>query len=113
MLPVFHADNFKTWTPPFRIRSSSMCSHLHPPSNKSPAIKFRQSPLPQALPLPKHQLPARPPAEVCIHASAVTPSGTSWDPQSPSRESFRLHSAMMPARTPAISSDPQHAERLE
>ncbi|KAH3451361.1 hypothetical protein KXV78_000353, partial [Aspergillus fumigatus] len=71
------------------------------------------SPLPQALPLPKHQLPARPPAEVCIHASAVTPSGTSRDPQSPSRESFRLHSATTPARTPAISSDPQHAERLE
>lgn len=113
MLPVFHADNFKTWTPPFRIRSSSMRSRLHPPSNKSPAIKFRQSPLPQALPLPKHQLPARPPAEVCIHASAVTPSGTSRDPQSPSRESFRLHSATTPARTPAISSDPQHAERLE
>ncbi|KAH3574797.1 hypothetical protein KXV95_007223, partial [Aspergillus fumigatus] len=102
-----------TWTPPFRIRSSSMRSRLHPPSNKSPAIKFRQSPLPQALPLPKHQLPARPPAEVCIHASAVTPSGTSRDPQSPSRESFRLHSATTPARTPAISSDPQHAERLE
>lgn len=113
MLPVFHADNFKTWTPPFRTRSSSKRSRLHPPSNESPAIKFRQSPLPQASPLPKHQLPARPPAEVCIHASAVAPSGTSRALQSPSRESFRLHSATTPARTPAPSSDPQHAERLE
>ncbi|KAF7172422.1 hypothetical protein CNMCM6106_006642 [Aspergillus hiratsukae] len=109
MLPLFHADNFKTWTPPFRTRSSSKRSRLHPPSNESPAVKLPQSPLPQALPLPKHQLPARPPAEVCVHASAVTPSGTFRGPQSPSQKSSRLHSAT----TPATSSDTQHAERLE
>jgi hypothetical protein len=113
MLPVFHADSFKTWTPPFRTRSSSKRSRLHPPSNESPAIKFRQSPLPQALPLPKHQLPARPPAEVCIHASAVAPSGTFRAPQCPSQKSFRLHAATAPVRTPVTSSDTQHAERLE
>ncbi|KAF7136849.1 hypothetical protein CNMCM5793_006419 [Aspergillus hiratsukae] len=113
MLPVFHADNFKTWTPPFRTRSSSKHSRLHPPSNESPAIKFPQSPLPQALPLPKHQLPARPPAEVCIHASAAAPSGTFRAPQSPSPKSSRLHSATTPATTPATSFDTQHAERLE
>ncbi|KAH1859609.1 hypothetical protein KXX55_003092 [Aspergillus fumigatus] len=113
MLPVFHADKFKTWTPPFRTRSSSKRSRLHPPSNESPAIKFHQSPLPQALPLPKHQLPARPPAEFCNHASAVAPSGIFWGPQSPFQESFRPHSATTPAPTPATSSDPQHAERLE
>ncbi|KAB8067216.1 hypothetical protein BDV29DRAFT_163619 [Aspergillus leporis] len=113
MLPVFHADNFKTWTPPFRTRFSSKRSHLHPPSNESPAIKSRQSPLPQALPLPKHQLPARPPAEVCIHASALTPSGTFRGPHSPSQKSSRLHSATTPATTPATTSDTQHAERLE
>ncbi|PKX89123.1 SANT/Myb-like DNA-binding domain-containing protein [Aspergillus novofumigatus IBT 16806] len=91
MLPVFHADNLKTWKPPFRTRSSSKRSRLHPSSNDSPAIKFPQSPLPQALPLPNHQLPARPPAE------------------SPSQKPSRLHSAT----TPATSSDMQHAERLE
>ncbi|GFF61013.1 hypothetical protein IFM51744_10557 [Aspergillus udagawae] len=113
MLPVFHADNFKTWTPPFRTRSSSKRSCLHLPSNESPAIKFPHSPVPRALPLTKHQLPARPPAEVCVPASAVTPSGTLRTPQSPSHKSPRLHSATTPATAPATSSDTQHAERLE
>jgi hypothetical protein len=109
MLHVFRTDNFKTCTPPFRTRSPSKHSRLHPPSNEFPAIKLFQSPLPKALPLPKHQLPVRPPAEVCVHASAVTPSGTFRCPQSPPQKSSRLHSAT----TPAISSDTQHAERLE
>ncbi|RHZ50302.1 uncharacterized protein CDV56_103720 [Aspergillus thermomutatus] len=110
MLPVFHADNFKAWTPPFRTRPPSKHSRLHPPSNESPAIKLHHSPLPKALPLPKHQLPVRPPAEVCVHASAVTPSGTFRGPQSPPQKPSRLHSAKT---TPATSSDTQHAERLE
>ncbi|KAH1588217.1 hypothetical protein KXX44_009845 [Aspergillus fumigatus] len=109
MLPVFHSDNFKTWTPPFRTRLPSKHSRLHPPSNESPAIKLHQLPLPKALPLPKHQPPVRPPAEVCIHASAVTPSGTSRGPKSPPQKSSRLHSAT----TPATPSDTQHAEWLE
>jgi hypothetical protein len=113
MLPVFHADNFKTWNPPFRTRSSSKRSRLHPPSNDSPAIKFPQSPLPQALPLPKHQLPARPPAKVCVHATAVTPSGTFQGPQSPSQEPSRLHSATTPTTKPATPSDTQQEELLE
>ncbi|GFF96368.1 hypothetical protein IFM53868_08504 [Aspergillus udagawae] len=107
MLPVFHADNFKIWNPPFRTRSSSKRSHLHPPSNDSPAIKFPQSPLPQALPLPKHQLLARPPAKVCIHVTAVTPSNTFQGPQSLSQEPSRLHSATTPTTKPATPSNTQ------
>ncbi|KAL4981850.1 hypothetical protein BDW68DRAFT_183107 [Aspergillus falconensis] len=113
MLPVSHADNFKTWTPPSRTRSSSKRSRPHPPFHESPAIRFPQSPLPQVLPLPKHQLPARRPAEVCVHASAVTPSATSQGPQSPSKKSSRLRSATTPATTPTTSSDLPYVERLE
>ncbi|KAF9889997.1 hypothetical protein FE257_006677 [Aspergillus nanangensis] len=94
MLPVFHADNFKSWTPPSRTRCPSSkppWPHEHAPPTKPSSTKFLQPFLPQALPLPKHQLPARPPAEVCVHASAVIPSVTSEGPQSKSQKPSRLH----------------------
>ncbi|OJJ52173.1 hypothetical protein ASPSYDRAFT_165028 [Aspergillus sydowii CBS 593.65] len=110
MLPAFQINNFKTWTPPSRNSCpSSNHSHLHPPSKKSPAPQLHQAPAPSALPLPKHQLPARPPAEVCVHASAVTPIVTSRGCQSPSQRSSRLHSNT----TPNTSLDTQHAGRQE
>jgi hypothetical protein len=97
MLPVFHADNFKTWTPPFRTGSSSRHSRLQPPSNGSPAINPPQPPLPQTLPLPKHQLPASPPAEVCTCASAMTQSSTFRAPQCPFQKSL---GCTLPQRPP-------------
>lgn len=91
MLPVFHADNFKTWIPPSHTRCpSSRPSHLHDhaPPIKPSSIKLPQPSLPQALPLPKHQLPARPPAEVCVHESSVN---ISRGAQPTSQKSPRLH----------------------
>lgn len=110
MLPAFQINNFKTWTPPSRNSCpSSNRSRLHPPSKKPPAPQLHQAPIPPALPLPKHQLPARPPVEVCVHASAVTPIATSRGSQSPSQKSSRLHSNT----TPNTSPDTQHAGRQE
>ncbi|GLA58859.1 hypothetical protein AtubIFM54640_009587 [Aspergillus tubingensis] len=60
----------------------------HSPCNKSSAIKLCDEPRPRILPLPKHPLPARPPADACVNTSAkgapYTFSGSQLSPpQSP------------------------------
>ncbi|KAF9883543.1 hypothetical protein FE257_003376 [Aspergillus nanangensis] len=96
MPPVFHVDGFRRWTPPSRQKSSpSQPARLHPPSNRFPAIKHPQAPLSQESPVPKHQLPARPPAAVCVNANPVELTDTSRDPQSPSQKSSGLASDTM------------------
>ncbi|KAL4923024.1 SANT/Myb-like DNA-binding domain-containing protein [Aspergillus undulatus] len=63
MLPIFHMNNFKPWAPPHRRpfmqhKSSNPCS---PRTQNAPG---------STLPPPKHHLPARPPAEVCVSTNA-------------------------------------------
>ncbi|EYE98086.1 uncharacterized protein EURHEDRAFT_269468 [Aspergillus ruber CBS 135680] len=72
MPPTFHLTNFKLWACPYRkpfspYRSPNTCT---PRTQKSPHPKPYYASLPNTLPLPKHHLPARPPAEACMHISA-------------------------------------------
>lgn len=71
MPPTFHMNNFKLWAPPHRKPFSQYKS----PNPCSPIIQNLPRPKPYnslsgTLPLRKHHLPARPPAEVCVHISA-------------------------------------------
>lgn len=53
-----------------------------PRTQKSSRPKPYHDSLPRTLPLPNHNLPARPPAEVCVHISANTQPCTSSSSQS-------------------------------
>ncbi|PLB33626.1 uncharacterized protein BDW47DRAFT_113620 [Aspergillus candidus] len=88
---------------PFDLGMSLQAGYAHI-AKFSSIVRFPQPFLPKALPLPKHQLPARPPAEVCVRASAVAPSVTSPT----SQKSHRLHFDTMPA----MSAHAEHAEQL-
>ncbi|KOC10145.1 hypothetical protein AFLA70_213g001551 [Aspergillus flavus AF70] len=57
-----------------------------PRSQKPPHPKPSYDSLPSTLPLPKHHLPARPPAEVCVHVSANTQPCTPSSSQTQTRE---------------------------
>lgn len=72
MLPTFHLNNFKPWATPHRKPFSPHKSPIPstPRTQKLPCPKPFYTFLPSTLPIPKHHLPARPPAEVCVHASA-------------------------------------------
>lgn len=107
MLSTFHIGNFRPWAFPPPTKSPSPTPYppparfpipkQHPPSefprshspcNKSSAIKLCDEPRPRTLPLPKHPLPARPPADACVNTSAkgapYTFSGSQLSPpQSP------------------------------
>jgi hypothetical protein len=74
MLPAFQINNFKPWTPlPAKPcpphRTLNACS---PRTSITPNPEPCHVLLPGTLPPPKHHLPARPPAEVCVHVSANT-----------------------------------------
>jgi hypothetical protein len=74
MLPTFQINHFKPWAPlPAKSfpphRTLNTCS---PRSPSPPDPEPCHVPPPSTLPLPKHHLPARPPAEVCVHVSANT-----------------------------------------
>ncbi|RJE21946.1 hypothetical protein PHISCL_05721 [Aspergillus sclerotialis] len=83
MFPTFYLNNFKPWAPshrkPFSPRKSPNLCTLR--TQKLPRPKPYQTSLPSTLPLPKHHLPARPPAEVCVHTSANAQSRTLLTPQ--------------------------------
>jgi hypothetical protein len=74
MLPTFHMNSFKPWAPPprkpFPPHEMPTACNPRPPSPLHPETSH-DSP-PNTLPLPKHHLPARPPAEVCVLVSANT-----------------------------------------
>ena len=74
MPPAFHMKNFKPWAPPYKKPFSPYKSpnSKSPRTQKSPHPKPYHDSLSSTLPLPKHHLPARPPAEVCVHISANT-----------------------------------------
>ncbi|CEL10095.1 hypothetical protein ASPCAL13222 [Aspergillus calidoustus] len=74
MLPAFQINNFKPWTPlpakpcpPHRTLNACF-----PRTSITPNPEPSHVLLPGTLPPPKHHLPARPPAEVCVHVSANT-----------------------------------------
>lgn len=98
MLPTFHMNSFKPWTPhPTKPFLPQKTPHAYNPRSASPLRPkpSRDSP-PSTLPLPKHHLPARPPAEVCVLVGAntppLTPSGSS-SPHLQTRETLRPDSA--------------------
>ncbi|KAL5333657.1 hypothetical protein BJX70DRAFT_392006 [Aspergillus crustosus] len=73
MLPTFHINNFKPWAlshqkPFLQHKSSNPCSTRtqNPPRPKDCHDSPRST-----LPPPKHHLPARPPAEVCVSSNAT------------------------------------------
>ncbi|KAL4766945.1 hypothetical protein BDW60DRAFT_170704 [Aspergillus nidulans var. acristatus] len=88
MLPTFHINNFKPWAPsprkPFSLhKTSNTCS---PRPKNPPHPKPCHGSPPSTLPLPKHHLPPRPPAEVCVHVSANAQPSTTSSPQHQMRE---------------------------
>ncbi|KAB8215117.1 hypothetical protein BDV33DRAFT_195537 [Aspergillus novoparasiticus] len=82
MLLTHHMDNFKP-----------NLTHPNP----------RHDSLPSTLPIPKHSLPARPPAEVCVNISTNTQPGTPLSSQSQPRGI-----SIPPPNTPS-SEKPKHA----
>ncbi|KAE8406601.1 hypothetical protein BDV37DRAFT_269927 [Aspergillus pseudonomiae] len=94
MFPTFHINNFKPWAPPHTKQITphkSLASRAPrtpiptPKLNTPPPYKPRHHSFPSTLPSPKHCLPARPPAEVCLHISADTRPCT-LNSQPPPRE---------------------------
>lgn len=76
MLPAFHMNSFKPWAPPSRKpspprKSPKPCS---PRTQNLRRSKPCHDSFPRTLPPPKHHLPARPPAEVCVPTRADTQS---------------------------------------
>ncbi|KAL2845902.1 hypothetical protein BJY01DRAFT_234802 [Aspergillus pseudoustus] len=76
MLPTFHMNSFKPWTPP---PTKPFLPHKTP-RNPRPPSSLRPTPSrgspPSTMPLPKHHLPARPPAEACVFASSPSSSSS-------------------------------------
>ncbi|KAL3429154.1 hypothetical protein BDV09DRAFT_203283 [Aspergillus tetrazonus] len=107
MLPTFHMNNFKPWAPPpaksFSLRRTpSICS---PSTQNSPHPRPSHALPPSTLPLPKHHLPARPPAEVCMNVSASSQPCTPSNSQTQIREISRLESEQTRGlSSPSISS---------
>ena len=77
-------NNFKLWACSYR-KLFSLYKSPNPYTSrtqKSPHPKPYHDSLPSTLPFSKHNLPAWPPAEVCMHISANTQLCTSSNPQS-------------------------------
>ncbi|KAL2782958.1 hypothetical protein BJX66DRAFT_345378 [Aspergillus keveii] len=97
MLPTFHMNSFKPWAPPptkpFLPQKTSQSCNPRSPSPLRPKPS-RDSHL-STLPLPKHHLPARPPAEVCVLVGANAPPLPSGSSSShlQTRETLRPDSA--------------------
>ncbi|KAB8256813.1 hypothetical protein BDV32DRAFT_90643 [Aspergillus pseudonomiae] len=81
MFPTFHINNFKPWAPPHTkpfpphksLTSRAPRTPIPTPKlDTPPPYKPRHDSFPSTLPTPKHCLPARPPAEVCLRISADT-----------------------------------------
>ncbi|OJJ65460.1 hypothetical protein ASPBRDRAFT_675413 [Aspergillus brasiliensis CBS 101740] len=113
MLPTFHTNNFKPWDPhhtksfPPRKSLTSRTLRAPIPTTKlnKPPHKPRNDSLPSTLPSPKHRLPARPPAGICVHISTDTQPFT-LNSQPPPRElPFREDTAGEGQSSPSISSD--------
>ncbi|KAL4997779.1 hypothetical protein BDV10DRAFT_194948 [Aspergillus recurvatus] len=75
MLPTFHMNSFKPWAPPPSRKPSPPRKSPKPCSPRNKNLR-RSKPchdsFPRTLPPPRHHLPARPPAEVCVPTSADT-----------------------------------------
>ena len=84
MPPTFHVNNFKPWAHSYKKpfppnKPPNPCTARTP---KFPHPKSYHASLPSTLPLPKHHLPARPPAKVCMHVSGNTRPSTPSSSQS-------------------------------
>ncbi|KAL4759744.1 uncharacterized protein BDW70DRAFT_78109 [Aspergillus foveolatus] len=92
MLPTFPINNFKPWAPPPTkpLHRTPSIRSLRAPN--SPQPKSSHVLPPSTLPLPKHHLPARPPAAVCMNVSASSQPCTPSNSQTQIREISRLES---------------------
>lgn len=111
--PPFHA-NFKRWAPPYpKLLSShrSLPSHSSVSRCSPPSKPCHDSPR-STLPAPKHHLPARPPAEVCVPSSTNTEQCTPSASQTRAREISipppRMPSSESPEHGPSFPHDPAH-----
>ncbi|EFW16402.1 hypothetical protein D8B26_005740 [Coccidioides posadasii str. Silveira] len=106
--PTLYA-NFKPWAPP---HPKSLNSHALVASCSLPSKSCHDSPrnTPRnTLPPPKHHLPARPPAEVCMSFSTNTKPYTPSASQSQARGSIpppSMPSSESPERGPSYPHDP-------
>ncbi|KAL2871267.1 uncharacterized protein BJX67DRAFT_219589 [Aspergillus lucknowensis] len=88
MLSTFPVNRFKPWALPPRKpfpphKTPNKCSpRSQKPPHRKPSYGFPSS----TLTPPKHHLPARPPAEVCVHVSASTQPCTPSNCQIQTRE---------------------------
>ncbi len=89
MLPAFHINSFKPWAPPASRKPFPPRKSPKPCSPRTQNLR-RSKPchdsFPSTLPPPKHHLPARPPAEVCVPTNADTqpcppPSSSQFQPR--------------------------------
>lgn len=89
MFPTFHMNNFKPWTAPHTKASSphiSLSSRTAIANNPPPSTPCHDSHSPSTLSFPKHHLPARPPAEACVHISTNTRPRTPLESRSQPQE---------------------------
>ncbi|KAJ0418422.1 hypothetical protein BJY00DRAFT_287760 [Aspergillus carlsbadensis] len=74
MLPIFYINSFKLWAPPPKkpFLPQKPLNACNPRTPSPHCWKLSCNSSPSTLPLPKHHLPARPLAEVCVLVSANT-----------------------------------------
>ncbi|KLJ13699.1 hypothetical protein EMPG_11380 [Blastomyces silverae] len=75
MNSAFHAS-FRPWVPPHPKPPPSHKPLYSSTASRSPPPSPHHDPPRSTLPLPKHHLPARPPAEVCVPSSIDTRPGS-------------------------------------
>lgn len=83
MVPTFHMNDFRPWAPPRKKLFSPHKSLNSPPprtQNTARPKPYHNAPS-STLSVPKHHLPARPPAEVCVHQPCTPLNTDSEDPK--------------------------------
>jgi hypothetical protein len=103
MLPTFHMNNFKPWAPPHGkpFLPHKPLNSRSPRTSNLPHPKPRHDSFPSTLPFPKHHLPARPPAKVCVHIS------TNTQPRTPLSSQFQPQEISVPPLNTPYSENPK------
>lgn len=105
MVPTFHMNDFRPWAPPRKKLFSPHKSLNSPPprtQNTARPKPYHNAPS-STLSVPKHHLPARPPAEVCMHIGANTqlcePTSSQFQPREVSPREPDIYSENVRRRT--------------
>ncbi|KAL2801562.1 hypothetical protein BJX63DRAFT_198520 [Aspergillus granulosus] len=98
MLPTFRMNSFQVLIPPPRKPTPPQKSpnSSSPRTQNPPCPKPCHDPVPSTLLSPKHPLPARPPAEVCLHVSATN------RPCTPSNSQIQRREISVPEFEPSL-----------